>query len=100
MREPMGYIAPGVAAYPGERDGDLHIVECQDIPDEWVRRWRQQNERLRSERYGEVARIGTIPMIFVTKWLHEGLNIFKAPLREIKKKIYEEGVESFLVKRG
>jgi len=96
----MGYLSPGVAVYPGATDGDLLVVEQQEIPTDWVREWRRQNERSRFDRRTETRRVGTIPMIFVSKWMREGLNVFTAPMKDIVKKVYEEGLDDFLVKNG
>ena len=41
-------------------------------------------------------RVATIPAIFVEKWLREGFNVYREPLKEIVKKLHREGLTDFL----
>lgn len=45
---------------------------------------------------GDLWRVGSIPAVFVEKWLRQGFNIWQEPAKAIVKKCREENLQDFL----
>lgn len=77
-------------------DGKLFRVTEQDFPDSYWDGLKWAREQDSKQRCGELWRVASIPAIFVTKWLDQGFNIYQAPLKDIIKKLHQEGLTDFL----
>lgn len=75
----------------------LFLQHYQDIPTTFVDFLADKRKALAKERAGEYLHVASVPTIFVTKWLKEGLNVYTAPVKDVIKRIREEDLEAFLV---
>lgn len=80
------------------QDGKVYSVAEQELPMEY---WRANDwARSHNPKHGKCAEfhhIGSIPAIFVHKWLMQGFDIFRASKKEIFKKLYDESLTDFIV---
>lgn len=93
---PSGHIYCDVEDAFTSEDGKLIRATTQDIPSSYVDglKWARMDSVNR--RCKEVERVFSIPAVFVTKWLAQGLNVYNAPFADIVKKCHEEGCTDFL----
>ncbi|MCX7369857.1 MAG: hypothetical protein NTX90_13375 [Alphaproteobacteria bacterium] len=83
---------------PVENGASLYagITTHQDIPDSFLQRLRDTEDNKRPG--AEYSLAASIPVIFVEKWLREGFDIYREPLKAIEARCRREGLEKFLVK--
>lgn len=83
---------------PVENGASLYagITTHQDIPDSFLQRLRDIESNKRPG--AEYSLAASIPVIFVEKWLREGFDIYREPLKAIEARCRREGLEKFLVK--
>jgi hypothetical protein len=77
-------------------DPQLGVMRAQEIPDTFLQNLRDIEETQRVPG-SEMRLAASIPAIFVSKWMHEGFNVYQEPLKAIEAKCRKEGLEAFLV---
>ena len=82
-----------------EEDGKLIRATTQDIATDYLSGLSWARLEASNRRCREMERVFSIPAVFVTKWLAQGFNVYREPLKEIVKKIHQEGVTDFLTTR-
>lgn len=82
-------VENGASLYAG-------ITTHQEIPDSFLQRLRDTEDNRRPG--AEYSLAASIPVIFVEKWLREGFDIYREPLKAIEARCRREGLEKFLVK--
>lgn len=73
------------------------IEHAQEIPDSFVSMLRQMKADSGSVREKEFMHVASIPAIIWFKYLREGFDIFKEPVRETCKRLVRDGLDSFVV---
>lgn len=77
--------------------GKLIFDHKQDIPDDFLSTLKRTKADSTDEREGEFMHVAAIPVVVHEKWLREGFDCTKAPIRETVKKLKAEGLDAFLV---
>lgn len=85
-----------VNARLGETFDGLHIEHHQEIPISFTDFLAEKRRELAKQRSGELLHVASVPAVFAVKWMNEGLDVYRAPLKEIIRKIKQEGLEDFL----
>lgn len=75
----------------------LHIEHVQDIPQEFVSQLKGMKADSGSVREKEFMHVASIPEVIHLKWLKEGYDCTKEPIRETVKKLHREGLDAFHV---
>jgi hypothetical protein len=79
----------------GEHVDGLFMKKDQYISDDFITR--NADARFESKaRAGEFHHVASIPVVVVEKWLKEGFDIYKEPLKAIIKRLKQENLEAFL----
>ena len=77
--------------------GGLAFERTQVFPDsywdglQWAR-----GQQTKASRCRDFHKVADIPAIFVEKWLREGFNVWREPLKEIIKKLHREELTDFI----
>lgn len=69
-----------------EMEDKLHVAHTQDISPIISSNIAQTNEADKHAKWGDTARVATIPAVVVMEWMKEGINVM-APTYEDQKKI-------------
>lgn len=69
-----------------EIEDKLHVAHTQDIAPIIADNIARSNEIDKHAKYGETARVASIPMVVVLQWMQEGINVMN-PTYEDQKKI-------------
>lgn len=77
-------------------DNSLGIARAQDIPDTFISDLRDDRLASMNAASGDIHRVASIPAVLVVKWLNEGFDVFRAPLRDTMKRLREEGFDDFI----
>lgn len=87
----------GQQFHDGMHNEGVVIEHAQEIPDTFVSMLRQMKADSAAQREKEFMHVGSIPVIFVEKYLREGFNIFQEPVRETCKRLLRDGLDAFVV---
>ena len=68
----------------------------QDIDDSFLDNLRTKRIETANSRLPDMTLVASIPAIFVVKWMDEGFNIYREPLKAILKKLADENLGDFL----
>lgn len=82
-----------------EDTAGLVIEHAQEIPESFVAMLRQMKADSAAQREREFMHVGSIPVVFVEKYLRDGFNIFQEPVRETCKRLLRDGLDDFVVTR-
>lgn len=74
----------------------LLIKRQQEIPEDFLSDLKRQREDSTSVREREFMHVASIPVIVHEKWLKEGYDCTKAPVRETLKRLREQGLDAFI----
>ena len=74
--------------------GDMAYRRTQDIDDGFLRRLRNERQLQDRKFAPEMLKVASIPC---EKWLREGFDVHKAPLKDVVRKLRTEGLEDFIV---
>lgn len=77
--------------------GKLIFDYKQDIPADFISELKKTKASSTDEREGEFMHVAAIPVVVHEKWLREGFDCTKAPIKETVKKLRAEGLDAFLV---
>jgi hypothetical protein len=77
--------------------GKLVFDYKQDIPDDFLSVLNKTKVESTAERAGEFMHVAAIPVVVHEKWLREGFDCTKAPIRETLKKLRNEHLDDFIV---
>jgi hypothetical protein len=69
-----------------EMEDKLHVAHTQDISPIISNNIAQANEADKHAKWGDTARVATIPAVVVMEWMKEGINVM-APTYEDQQKI-------------
>lgn len=69
-----------------EMEDKLHVAHTQDITPIIANNIAQANEADKHAKWGDTARVATIPAVVVMEWMKEGINVM-APTYEDQQKI-------------
>jgi hypothetical protein len=75
----------------------LIIQQSQEIPDEWISRNKLIRANSLHTREGEFMHVAEIPVVIVEKWLREGFDINKEPIRDILRRLRKEELEACIL---
>lgn len=77
-------------------DGNLVRCYSQDLPNHYWEglQWARQEDAQR--RCPEVWRVGSVPAVFVEKWLKDGFDIFREDAKAIVRRCRQENLTEFL----
>ena len=77
--------------------GKLVFDYKQDIPDDFLSVLNETKVESTNAREGEFMHVAAIPVVVHEKWLREGFDCTKAPIKETVKKLKAEHLDAFLV---
>ena len=80
-----------------EDAGSLTLIDAQTIPQEFIddiADYRKAQSAV--GRSGEYHRVGSIPVIFVHKWMREGFNIYEKSAEQIVAKLRQDDLHAFI----
>ncbi len=80
-----------------EDSAGLVIEHAQEIPAEFISKLRGMKADSGSVREKEFMHVASIPVVIVEKWLREGYDVHKEPVRETVKKLRNEQLDAFIV---
>lgn len=90
-------IDVGVAFHEGDTYHQKLIIEkTQDIPESFLDRLKSIRDASSSRPMGNFHQVASIPTIIVEKWLREGFDVQKEPIRETIKRLKAEHLDGFL----
>lgn len=93
--EKKSYVLDDVNWAIGENADGLFVKKNQIISDDFLTM--TKDDRFDSkERAKEYHRVASIPVVVVEKWLKEGFDIYREPLKAIIKKLKQENLDAFL----
>lgn len=73
------------------------LKNVQEIPQEYLDElcdYRKAQTKMSRTR--EYHRVAAIPTIFVVKWLQEGFDVFREPVKAVVRRLKQEGLDAFL----
>ncbi len=74
----------------------LVTENIQHFPDSYWAGLQWARDQQASARTKEFHKVADIPAIFVKKWLDEGFDVYREPVREIVKRLHREELTEFL----
>lgn len=75
----------------------LLIKTAQEIPDDYVSWLKQKKIESKMQREGLFMHVAELPVGIVHRYLTEGFDVFKEPIRETVKRLYRDGLDAFVV---
>lgn len=79
-----------------EQGSNLLITKTQDITDEYIQSLKDARFESKNTRAGEYHRVASIPVILYEKWLAEGYDAMKEPVKKTVAKLKNEGLDYFV----
>lgn len=76
--------------------GDIVVKNQQVIDSEFVAGLRDERMRSTHSRAGEFHRVASIPTLFVNEMMKEGLDVYKAPIKDIVAWLKKRNLTDFL----
>lgn len=93
----MQQFDPTQTAFEGEEKGAFKLVSAQHIPQEFIDDLSDHRKAQSAmSRSRELHRVGSIPVIFVEKWLKEGFDIYREDARAILRRLKQEDLHDFI----
>lgn len=74
----------------------LAIERTQEIPDGFLDDLRRREENRNKK--SELRHVASIPVAVVEKWMREGFDIYRAPGKDIIKRLHAEGLDGFILR--
>jgi len=95
----MTHIIEGVTDFHEIRSepGKLVIAQEQNIPDQFISDLKRAKADSTDKREGEFMHVAAIPVLVHEKWLREGFDCTKAPIKETLKRLREQHLDAFIV---
>lgn len=79
-------------------DADKLVLEKkQEIPDEFLSQLRGIKQDSTDQRENEFMHVASIPTLIHEKWLREGYDCTREPVRETVKRLRREQLDAFIV---
>lgn len=79
-----------------EEGSNLVIAKSQDITDAYLQSLKDARFGSKNQRAGEYHRAASIPVIVHEKWLKEGYDCTKEPIKKTLAKLKLEGLDYFI----
>lgn len=80
----------------GEDADGLFVGHTQEIPEDFLARLQSEKNETQGRRAGTFLRVASIPTVIVEKWLREGFDVSKEPVRESLKRLRNEHLDDFI----
>lgn len=77
--------------------GTLIIDQRQEVPDDFLSDLKKQKIDSDHVREKEFMHVASIPVLIHEKWVKEGFDCTKEPIRETVKRLHAQGLDAFLV---
>lgn len=94
--DPIPFIHEKLVSLEDAPGGELLVKEQQYIPDEFLTELRHERSDSLHTPAGEFHRVCSIPTAIVDKWMREGFDIAREPVREILKRLRKEERDAFI----
>lgn len=79
-----------------ENSEGLVIEKAQTIPEEYIKSLQEERFGSKHERAGDFHRAASIPVVIHEKWLKEGYDCTKEPIKKTLAKLKAEGLDYFI----
>lgn len=80
-----------------KRDVDeLYRTQTQEIPDSFIKELQEQKSAGGYTNSGEMLKMASIPVVIAEQMMREGIDVYKAPIKDIIKWLKLNDMEHFL----
>lgn len=80
----------------GTNADGVYIQTYQEIPKEFLDELAEHRKASSERRTQNFERVASVPAIFVKKWLDEGFNIYREPVKAVVRRLKQQGLDGFL----
>ena len=80
----------------GENVDGVFFRHHQHIPDEFLSELRKERMDSLHTPAGDFHKVASIPAALVDQWAAEGFDVFRAPLKDILKRLRQEQLDAFV----
>lgn len=80
----------------GDSSDSVTIKKFQDIPDDFLTMNADMRQLSREGRTGETHTMARIPEVIADKWMKEGFNVYKEPIKASIARLKAEGLDYFI----
>lgn len=81
--------------YKEEVDGAIR-KHTQKIPQVFIDELADNRFQMQSKREKDLMRVASVPTAVIEQWMREGFNAYKAPVREVIKRLREQNLDAFI----
>ena len=81
--------------YRDEVDGIIRR-HTQEIPQSFLDELADNRFEMRGKTERDLMRVASVPTVIIEQWMREGFNAYKAPVREVKRRLWEQNLEHFI----
>lgn len=76
--------------------GELYQTQTQEIPDSFIKELQEQKSAGGYTQSGEMLKMASIPVVIAEQMMREGIDVYKAPIKDIIKWLKLNDMEHFL----
>jgi hypothetical protein len=80
----------------GQNTEGLFMKKFQEIPTDFLDRNKDRKFESGNTRAGEYHQVASIPTIIVEKWLKEGFDVYREPIKKIVARLRAESLDDFI----